>query len=157
MEIAGTFETSSVQGTEKFGREFAARLVVGDCVALVGPLGAGKTALVRGIAVGLGVEDRRMVSSPTFVLIQEYPGRFPVHHVDLYRLGPASAIGGEGAPLEGAAEELAALGIAEMLTRGVVLIEWADRAGRALPRPYWRIEIEPVGPRRRRFYLTRVE
>ena len=152
-----TFLSGSVKGTEKFGREFASRLVVGDCVALVGPLGAGKTALVRGIATGLGVEDRRMVSSPTFVLIQEYPGRFPVHHVDLYRLGPASAISGEGAPLEGAAEELAALGIAEMLTRGVVLIEWADRAGAALPRPHWRIEIEPVGPRRRRFCLTRVE
>jgi tRNA threonylcarbamoyl adenosine modification protein YjeE len=151
-----TLQTNSVPGTEAFGREFAARLVVGDCVALVGPLGAGKTALVRGIAVGLGVEDRRMVSSPTFVLVQEYPGRFPVHHVDLYRLGPAGAISGEGAPLADAAEELAALGIAEMLSRGVVLIEWADRAGEALPRPRWQIEIEPIAPRRRRFRLTRV-
>lgn len=151
------FVTRSVRGTESFGRRFAQRLRVGDCVALVGPLGAGKTALVRGIAMGLGLADRRMVSSPTFVLVQEYPARFPVHHVDLYRLGPPAAISAKGAPLADAATELAALGIAEMLSRGVVLIEWADRANQELPRPRWQIEIEPVAPRRRRFHLMRVE
>ena len=78
--------TASPEATQQFGRRFAERLAVGDCVALVGELGAGKTVLVRGIAAGLGVADRRMVSSPTFVLVQEYPGRVPVFHVDLYRL-----------------------------------------------------------------------
>lgn len=152
-----TIETRSVRGTESFGRRFAARLGAGDCVALIGPLGAGKTVLVRGIALGLGVADRRMVSSPTFVLVQEYPGRVPVFHVDLYRMGPATAAIGDAAPLAGAASELAALGLDEMLARGVVLIEWADRAGDALPRPRWQIEIEQATPRHRRLCLTRVD
>ena len=152
-----TFETRSVRATETLGRQFAARLRAGDCVALIGPLGAGKTALVRGIAAGLGVADRRAVSSPTFVLVQEYAGRVPVYHVDLYRLGNPAAIHADGAPLEGAAAELTALGLDEMLASGVVLIEWADRAAGALPRPRWQIEIEPAGPRRRGFQLRRVE
>jgi tRNA threonylcarbamoyladenosine biosynthesis protein TsaE len=155
--VTETFQTRSVRGTESFGRRFAVRLRAGDCVALVGPLGAGKTALVRGIAEGLGVADRRLVSSPTFVLVQEYPGRVPVHHVDLYRLGPNSTIDSEGSELPEAAAELAALGIAEMLLGGVVLIEWANRAAEALPRPRWQIEIEPTGPRSRRFFVSRVE
>jgi tRNA threonylcarbamoyladenosine biosynthesis protein TsaE len=152
-----TLDTRSVRGTEALGREFAQRLGAGDCVALVGELGAGKTALVRGIAAGLGVADPRLVSSPTFVLVQEYPGRVPVFHVDLYRLGPPTGVGQEGVVLPHAEEELAALGIAEMLQRGVVLIEWADRAGEALPRPRWQIEIDHAGPRQRRFRLSRVE
>jgi tRNA A37 threonylcarbamoyladenosine biosynthesis protein TsaE len=68
----------------------------------------------------------------------------PVFHVDLYRLGAPAA-------------ELAGLSIDEMLQRGVVLIEWADRAGEALPRPRWHIEIEATGERRRRFHVHRVE
>jgi tRNA threonylcarbamoyl adenosine modification protein YjeE len=127
-----------------FGRRLAARLGAGDCVALSGQLGAGKTILVRGIAEGLGLEDKRMVSSPTFVLVQEYPCRVPVHHVDLYRL-PAPAA------------ELSGLGIDEMLERGVVVIEWAERAGSALPRPRWQIDIEVLSPTARRFRLRRVE
>ena len=163
MEIE-TFETRSVRGTEALGREFASRLGVGDCVALIGPLGAGKTAFVRGVAAGMGVEDRRLVSSPTFVLVQEYPGRVPVYHIDLYRLGPPDAVGREGPSPTAAAEtarmiagELAGLGLDEMLSRGVVLIEWADRAGDALPRPRWRIEIEHARPQRRRFKITRID
>jgi tRNA threonylcarbamoyladenosine biosynthesis protein TsaE len=176
--VTETFQTRIVRGTEAFGREFAARLRTGDCVALIGPLGAGKTALVRGIAEGLGVADRRAVSSPTFVLVQEYAGRIPVYHVDLYRLGrpaeanrggtapagatgiPAGAAGvrsGAAAASPEAAAELAALGLDEMLASGVVLIEWADRAGGALPRPRWQIEIEPASERRRRFRLARIE
>jgi tRNA threonylcarbamoyladenosine biosynthesis protein TsaE len=139
-----TFETRSVRGTESLGRRLAARLRAGDCVALEGPLGAGKTALVRGIAAGLGVADRRAVSSPTFVLVQEYAGRLPLYHVDLYRLPDPAG-------------ELAGLGLAEMLQSGVVLIEWADRAGSALPRPRWQVRIEPVAQRARRFHLSRIE
>jgi tRNA threonylcarbamoyladenosine biosynthesis protein TsaE len=126
------------------GRLLAERLGRGDCLALTGPLGAGKTALVRGIAAGLGVRDGRMVSSPTYVLVQEYPGRVPIYHIDLYRMVRP-------------AEELADLGLNEMLADGVVLIEWADRAAGALPRPRWEIGIELVGPRGRRFTLRRVE
>lgn len=137
-------ETRSPAGTAALGRRLARGLRAGDCVALIGPLGAGKTALVRGIAAGLGLADRRMVSSPTFVLVQEYPAAVPIYHVDLYRLG--DPVG-----------ELRGLGIDEMLARGVVLIEWADRAGGALPRPRWDVAIEITGPRARRFRIRRMD
>jgi tRNA threonylcarbamoyladenosine biosynthesis protein TsaE len=136
--------TRSPAATAALGRRLAERLGAGACLALTGPLGAGKTALVRGIAAGLGVADGRMVSSPTYVLVQEYPGRVPIYHIDLYRMVHP-------------AEELADLGLGEMLADGVVLIEWADRAAGALPRPRWEISIELVGPRGRRFTLRRVE
>ena len=139
---AEVHETANVRDTLALGRTLAERLGPGDCVALTGPLGAGKTALVRGIAGGLGA-DERLVSSPTFVLAQEYPADVPVYHLDLYRLTRPAA-------------ELAELGLDEMLADGVVLIEWADRAGGALPRPRWEIDIEIAGRRRRRFTLGHV-
>jgi len=141
---AETFQTKSPAGTTALGRRIAGRLGAGDCVALAGELGSGKTVLVRGIAGGLGLADERWVSSPTFVLVREYPARVPVYHVDLYRLGQPEA-------------ELADLGIEEMLADGVVLIEWGDRAAGALPRPHWRIDIEITGRTHREFTLRRVE
>jgi len=137
-------ETRSARGTIGLGRKLARRLGAGDCVALVGELGAGKTVLVRGIAEGMGVGDPRLVSSPTFVLVHEYPATIPVYHLDLYRMTDPAA-------------ELADLGIEEMLSGGVVVIEWADRAGSALRRPHWRVEIEMTGPRARRFRVRRVD
>jgi tRNA threonylcarbamoyladenosine biosynthesis protein TsaE len=138
-----TFDTNSPAGTLALGKKIAARLQRGDCVSLVGPLGAGKTVLVRGIAAGLGVADKRLVSSPTFVLVQEYPATLPLFHLDLYRLCDAPA-------------ELADLGLDEMLQQGIVLIEWADKAPAALPRIRWQIEIEITGQKSRRFTLTRL-
>jgi tRNA threonylcarbamoyl adenosine modification protein YjeE len=138
-----SFETRSERGTLALGRRLAARLGVGDCVALSGALGAGKTLLVRGIAAGMGLEDDRLVASPTFVLVREYPADVAVYHVDLYRLVDPAA-------------ELADLGIEEMLEDGLVLIEWADRAAGKLPRPRWDMHIDIAGPRARRFRLRRV-
>ncbi|MBI5723829.1 MAG: tRNA (adenosine(37)-N6)-threonylcarbamoyltransferase complex ATPase subunit type 1 TsaE [Planctomycetes bacterium] len=132
------YRTSSLAGTLRLGRKLAARLAIGDCVGLVGALGAGKTALVRGIASGLGLADQRMVSSPTFVLVQEYPGRMPVFHLDLYRMSYPRA-------------ELADLGLDEMLGQGIVLVEWADRAADVLPNRRWRIDIEITGRKSRTF------
>jgi tRNA threonylcarbamoyladenosine biosynthesis protein TsaE len=140
---AETFETFSLAETYDLGRQLAQRLGVGDCMALVGGLGAGKTALVRGLAIGLGVEDERLISSPTYVLVHEYPGRVPVYHLDLYRLTLPDA-------------ELADLGLREMLADGVVLIEWADRARDALPRHRWRVDIEITGEQERRFTVRRL-
>lgn len=140
MEI---FTTSNVKATVELGRRLAARFARGECVALVGQLGAGKTALVRGLAAGWGVFDERLVSSPTFVLIQEYDGPVPVFHVDVYRLLDPQ-------------RELVELGLAEMLTEGVVVIEWADRVEGVLPHPYWRVAIEATGQRSRRFELQRI-
>ena len=138
-----THETHSPDETLAFGLRFAERLSVGDCIALVGQLGAGKTALVRGLAEGLGLEDTRLVSSPTYVLVQEYPGRTPIFHIDLYRMVDPQA-------------ELADLGLEEMLEEGVTLIEWADRAATALPTNRWEIAIEITAESSRKFTVSRI-
>lgn len=134
------YETRSVRGTVALGRRLAGRLHPGDCLVLTGTLGAGKTALVRGLAEGLGLADGRLVASPTFVLVREYPARCPVFHIDLYRLVDADG-------------ELEALGLGEMLRDGVVLIEWGERATGALPKHCWRVEIAITGPKARCFSL----
>lgn len=99
------------------GRDLAARLTAGSVVLLVGDLGAGKTAFVRGLAEGLGSPPGE-VSSPTFTLMQEYRGgRLALFHVDLYRLNDA--------------REIEDLGLDELTAEGVLAIEWAEK----LPRP----------------------
>jgi len=138
------FETHSASETLALGRRLAARFGAGDCVALVGGLGAGKTVLVRGLAEGMGLRDSRLVASPTFVLAREYPGRVPIHHLDLYRMTAPDA-------------ELAQLGLEEMLADGVVVVEWADRAPNALPLPHWRVTIRITGETRRQLCLGRVD
>ena len=102
----------SEEETSAAGERLAAALKPGDVVLLFGDLGAGKTAFVRGLARGLGAPPEE-VSSPTFTLIQEYPGRVTLYHVDLYRLEP---------------KEIPDLGLEDLvLGDGVVAIEWADR------------------------------
>ena len=101
-------------------------------------------SVASGIAEGLGLDDLHLVSSPTFVIVKEYPARMPVFHVDLYRLTAPQA-------------ELGELGFDEMLGEGVVLLEWADRASGVLPRGHWEIEIQPTGAESRRFQLRRVD
>ena len=91
--------TAGEAETEAAGRQLAESLRAGDVVLLYGDLGAGKTAFTRGIAQGLGI-DPAEVSSPTFTLIQEYRGRLPLYHVDLYRLeasevDPVSLLGAD--------------------------------------------------------------
>ena len=139
-----THDTHSLDETIALGRQFADRLAAGDRVGLTGQLGAGKTQFVRGVALGLGLDDGRMVHSPTFVIAQEYPGRVPIYHLDAYRLTDPVA-------------ELLDLGISEMLADGVVLLEWADRAGDLLGAGAWRVEIEIIGPTDRRFVLARTD
>jgi tRNA threonylcarbamoyladenosine biosynthesis protein TsaE len=107
--------TRSQDDTERLAETLAGELRGGDVVLLSGPLGAGKTAFVRGLARGLGV-DPEEVSSPTFTLVHEYRGgRLRLFHADLYRLGTA------------AAEDL---GLDELgIQDGVLAIEWPDRLG----------------------------
>jgi tRNA threonylcarbamoyladenosine biosynthesis protein TsaE len=116
--------------TRGYGEELAARLEAGDCVALVGGLGAGKTRLVQGIARGLGCDGE--VSSPTFTLVNEVRGgRLPLFHLDLYRLG------GE--------RELLDLGWDELLDEGaVVAVEWAERCRDLMPEGTRWITLEVV-------------
>ncbi|NQU77024.1 MAG: tRNA (adenosine(37)-N6)-threonylcarbamoyltransferase complex ATPase subunit type 1 TsaE [Planctomycetes bacterium] len=135
-------ETHNPDQTVALGRQFAQRLSVGDCVALEGQLGAGKTQFVRGVALGLGLDDGRMVCSPTFVLVREYAARVPVYHLDVYRLSDAET-------------ELADLGFDEMLADGVVLLEWAERVRPLLPKGAWRVNIEITGQIDRVFSISR--
>ena len=143
MSDVDVFKTGSAKATFELGQQLAQRFAPGDCVALVGNLGAGKTVLTRGLAVGLGLSDERLVASPTYVLVHEYPGRCPIYHLDLYRMGDADM-------------ELRELGLDEMLDDGVVLIEWANRADRALPGLHWQIDIAILSPRRREITLRRI-
>jgi tRNA threonylcarbamoyladenosine biosynthesis protein TsaE len=108
-----TATTHSEAETSALASQFAHSLTAGAVVLLSGDLGAGKTAFVRGLAEGLGI-DPGLVSSPTFTLIQEYRGgRLPLHHVDLYRLRSI---------------EVDDLGLDELtLEAGVTAIEWPDR------------------------------
>ena len=131
--------------TEALGEALAARLRAGDVVAYSGGLGAGKTAFTRGLARGLGYRGR--VTSPTFTIVNEYEGRLPLFHFDMYRLGGA--------------EDLFDIGWEDYLDRGgVCAVEWSERVEEALPedavtvtiarRPEnenWRtITMEGVGP-----------
>ncbi|HZW32935.1 MAG TPA: tRNA (adenosine(37)-N6)-threonylcarbamoyltransferase complex ATPase subunit type 1 TsaE [Isosphaeraceae bacterium] len=137
MRVARTLDGLSVdlaseEDTARLGCALADVVEPGVVIGLVGPLGAGKTRLVRAIAETLGV-DPEAISSPTFVLIQEYDGRLPVYHFDAYRL-----------PAPGAFEDL---GVADYWkSGGVSLVEWADRVSALLPDDCWTITLRPTGP-----------
>jgi len=123
--------------TQTFGRHLGQRLWPGSVVALIGELGAGKTQLVRAIAEGLGIADSRIVTSPTFILVLEYPARLPIYHFDAYRLHTEA--------------EFADLGVHEYFeSNGVCLIEWADRVPGCLPAEHLRITLETTGETSRR-------
>jgi tRNA threonylcarbamoyladenosine biosynthesis protein TsaE len=112
--------TKNPDQTLRLGLVFGGILPQASTVALIGDLGSGKTLLAKGIARGLGVEDEREVSSPTFVLVNEYRGRVPVLHVDLYRLGDSL--------------EVEDLGWEEFFSGpGVTLVEWAEKVPDLLP------------------------
>jgi tRNA threonylcarbamoyladenosine biosynthesis protein TsaE len=111
----------------------------GDVVCLWGELGAGKTVFAKGFGSGLGATET--INSPTFVLMAEYPARLPLFHLDLYRLaGPADAV--EGGLID------------ERQAAGVVLVEWPDRLGGALPRNRLDVEIDGIGDDPRQVRLT---
>lgn len=124
-------EVETESETEAIGRTLASWVAPGSVIGLIGPLGAGKTRLVRAIAESLGV-DPAAIASPTFVLIHEYEGRLAVYHFDTYRLDSA--------------EEFEALGPGDYFDAGgVCLIEWADRVSGLLPADTWTVAIEPRG------------
>lgn len=116
-----TFRSASPDQTLAAGRALGDVLRSGDVVALDGELGAGKTLLTRGIAIGLGIPAEQPIQSPTFVLIREYVGRVRLLHLDAYRL--------QGA------EDMLSLGFDEMCAADdvVIVVEWAERVREALP------------------------
>jgi tRNA threonylcarbamoyladenosine biosynthesis protein TsaE len=131
-----TVDVESEQETQRLGRALADLAEPGVVIGLVGPLGAGKTRLVRAIAERLEV-DEAAIASPTFVLIHEYDGRIPVYHFDAYRLESVAAF-----------EDL---GVADYWSAGgLCLVEWADRVRELLPDDSWWITIDPVEVTRRR-------
>ena len=136
---AVAWETTSAAETHALGKALGETCAGREVMALVGPLGAGKTCLVRGIAEGLGVPTE-LVASPTFVLIHEYAGRLPLYHADLYRLEERDAVNGLG--LEEYTE-----------TPGVTVIEWADKALGVLPRDHLWVTMDHLGGDRRRVAL----
>lgn len=117
--------------TERFGAWLGRRLAPGDTVALVGPLGAGKTTLVRGLARGLGVTDPAAVCSPTYLLVVEHPGRVRLVHADAYLPAKLAAFLEDGG-LEYLFEP-----------RAVVAVEWADQVAKYLPERVLWVAIEP--------------
>ncbi len=130
MVAESTLATRSPEQTEAAGEELGRTLGAGDVVALTGELGAGKTCFVQGLVRGLGV--RGLATSPTFVLINEYRGRLPVHHVDAFRTASLT--------------ELMDLGLPELFDEsGVTVIEWADKVGPLLPSRTIHVEIAGVG------------
>ncbi|MBI3447725.1 MAG: tRNA (adenosine(37)-N6)-threonylcarbamoyltransferase complex ATPase subunit type 1 TsaE [Acidobacteria bacterium] len=137
--IPGIHTTRSDDETAALGRALASDLAPGAWIVLVGPLGAGKTAFVRGLAAGLGIDPAR-IHSPTFTLVSEHPGPKPLAHVDLYRVERRA--------------ELAELGLEDLRERGIhVAVEWGER----LPDEYldgaWVVGIEPAGADARRITI----
>lgn len=141
MNDSFEIELKDPESTIRFGKVLGSCAGPGQVIALIGELGAGKTTLVKAIARGAGISNDDMVSSPSYTLINEYYGRIPIYHFDLYRL--------EGA---GDIEEL---GYVEYLEgEGLSLIEWADMAPQMLPPEYLEVKIEITGDESRKISLT---
>ena len=128
--MAERIESSGPEETQAAGERLAAALGPGSVVALTGELGAGKTCFVQGLVRGLGAPAN--ATSPTFVLVNEYRGRLPIHHVDTYRVAGA--------------DDMVDIGLLEMMDGdGVTIIEWADRVASLLPERAVHVTIEGVG------------
>ena len=138
----GEWDSLSPEETFGLGARFGDSLAGGEIILLDGPLGAGKTIFVKGIASALDI-DAEEVTSPSFTLVNPHAGRLMLYHLDLYRL-------------EQGREAAHAVDLDELLTdeRAVIVIEWAERMGRyRLPSPVWRVSIQGDGEEPRRIHI----
>jgi len=136
-----TITTESDQDTIRFGQEIGRLLLEGDVVGLVGELGSGKTWLTKGIALGLGVNPKTVVTSPSFTLVNQYQGRATLFHMDVYRLGSL--------------DEALSAGIEETIhSSGVVVLEWADRWPEILPEQTLTVKLLILDDHRRTLILS---
>lgn len=135
------FISSSASETESIGKKLAQRLKGTEVIALFGGLGAGKTAFTRGLSAGLGFEDG--VSSPTFALVHEYEGRFPIFHFDMYRVTTY--------------DDLYSTGFFDYIGNGVLVIEWSENIEGILPNDAIRITIKPLSENEREITISGVD
>ncbi len=125
-------QSKSASETVRLGKSIGSLLLPGDVVALVGELGAGKTQFIKGLAAGAGIRNPTYISSPSFTLINEYPGRITFYHIDLFRLSK-----------EKEAEDL---GLEDYIQgKGITAIEWADKIPSLLPKELLIIRIAYTG------------
>jgi tRNA threonylcarbamoyladenosine biosynthesis protein TsaE len=136
-----TVTTESDQDTIRIGREIGVLLDEGDVVGLVGELGSGKTWLTKGIALGLGVNRKTVVTSPSFTLVNEYPARITLFHIDVYRLESL--------------DQVLSAGIEDTIhSGGVVVLEWADRWPEILPEQTLMVTLFILDDHRRRIVFA---
>jgi len=141
MGVNFNFITNSPEETIELGRKIGSKLKGGEIIAITGPLGSGKTHLIKGIATGAGAQDSRNVNSPTFVIVNEYIGRLDIYHIDAYRLNSIA--------------EFEMLGFDDFCyPQSAVLIEWADKIESALrDTEYIRIALEHSGQSARTIHI----
>lgn len=146
MDASNPLGTALLEGPRavlrRAGEALGANAQPGDVVALVGGLGAGKSFFARAVVRGAGVGRNVRVASPTFTLVQQYTGRIPVYHADVYRLGSF--------------DELEAIGLMRTAEDGLLLIEWADRFVEAMPKHTLWLTLEVTKPLRRRLWARGV-
>lgn len=120
MKDSATLTLPDITATGKLAHLLAQQALPGDIICLNGDLGAGKTAMTQEIAKGMGVPESCYVTSPTFAILQEYPGKIPLYHMDFYRLSDET--------------EVEDLGFEEFFyLSGLTVIEWSERAGNLIP------------------------
>lgn len=133
----------SEQQTEALAEKLAGSFAPGDVVVLTGPLGAGKTAFVRGLAKGLGMKPE-VVNSPSYTFVNEYRGEKPLYHFDLYRIHDNS--------------ELFEIGWEEYQSRGgLMVVEWGEKAEELLPDRYYQLNFAIVSDTEREISILLVE
>lgn len=135
------FISSSASETESIGKKLAQKLKGTEVIALFGGLGAGKTAFTRGLSEGLGFEDG--VSSPTFALVHEYEGKFPIFHFDMYRVTSY--------------DDLYSTGFFDYIGNGILVIEWSENIEALLPDDAIRITIESISENERKITISGVD
>ena len=132
--------THSPEETKALGQKIGQQLKPGAVIALTGELGSGKTVLVQGLAAGLDVPADYYITSPTFTFINEYPGRHPFYHVDLFRIENR--------------DDLDEIGLLEILHgAGITAIEWADRLQEDISTGYLDIRLEIIDDETRKFFI----
>lgn len=147
--MAAEFVVNSLSETEKLAKKIATKIENGMVILLYGDIGAGKTTFTKFLLGFLGVKS--VVSSPTFTLLNEYEGDFPVYHFDMYRISNS--------------DELYELGFEDYLNSksspfvktGLTLIEWPENIKSILPKDYVKIEIQKLGENKRKFIIDNLK